>query len=232
MRSIVSDVSWAFDSVASLEGPTDLADLLGPQAVVPLVEVDDDARAVALARVLVDSGLPVMEIALRTPGAMSALQAVRSAVPDAVVGVGTVLSSEQLSAAAAAGAAFAVSPGSSGELLAAAPGCPVPYVPGVATATELMRVVEAGIREVKFFPAEACGGASAVAALSAVASSVRFLPTGGIDAGSAPAYLVLGPVFAVGGSWVCPRDLIRGGSWDQIGRLALAASRLSRSDPV
>lgn len=209
-----------------------LADLLGPQAVVPLVEVDDDDRAVAVARVLVDGGLPVMEIALRTPGAVSALRAIRSAVPDAVVGVGTVLTSEQLSAAVTAGAAFAVSPGSSGELLEAAPSCPIPYVPGVATATELMHVVEAGIREVKFFPAEACGGAPAVAALSAVASSVRFLPTGGIDAGSAPAYLVLDAVFALGGSWVCPRDLIRGGSWDQIGRLSLAASRLARSDPV
>jgi 2-dehydro-3-deoxyphosphogluconate aldolase/(4S)-4-hydroxy-2-oxoglutarate aldolase len=199
---------------------------------VPLVEVDDDARAVALARVLVDSGLPVMELALRTPGAMSALRAVRSTVQDAVVGVGTVLSSEHLFTAVTAGAAFAVSPGSSDELLAAAPGCPVPYVPGVATATELMRVVEAGIREVKFFPAETLGGASAVAALSALASSVRFLPTGGIDAGSAPAYLVLGAVFAVGGSWICPRDRIRAGSWDVIGRLALAASRFSRSDPA
>lgn len=217
--------------MANGEDPVRLADLLGPQAVVPLVEVDDDARAVSLARVLVDNGLPVMEIALRTPGAMSAVHAVRLAVPDAVVGVGTVLSSEQLSAAAAAGAAFAVSPGSSPELLAAAHGCPIPYVPGVATATELMHAVQAGIREVKVFPAETVGGVSAVTALSAVASSVRFLPTGGIDAGSAPSYLALDRVFAVGGSWVCPRDLIRAGSWDVIGRLALAASRLSRSDP-
>ena len=228
----MSAVSWAFDSVATRESATHLGDLLGLQAVVPLVEVDDDARAVALARVLVDNGLPVLEIALRTPGAMSAVRAVRSAVPGAVVGVGTVLSSEQLTVAVTAGAAFAVSPGSSTELLAAALDCPVPFVPGVATASELMRAVEAGIREVKFFPAEAAGGVSAVAALSAVASSVRFLPTGGIDAGSAPAYLVLDTVFAVGGSWVCPRDLIRGGSWDMIGRLALAASHLSRSDPA
>ena len=224
--------SWAFVNVASREGHARLVDLLGPQAVVPLLEVDDDARAVAVARVLVDSGLRVMEIALRTPGAMSALQAVRSAVPDAVVGVGTVLSSEQLSVAVTAGAAFAVSPGSNSELLAASLGCPIPYVPGVATATELMRAVEAGIGEVKFFPAETLGGVSAVAALSVVASSVRFLPTGGIEGGSAPAYLALDTVFAVGGSWVCPRDLIRGGSWDQIGRLALAASHLPRSYPT
>lgn len=228
----MSGESWAFDSVTSREDPVLLADLLGPQAVVPLVEIEDDARAVALARLLVDSGLPVMELALRTPGAMSALRVVRSAVPDAVVGVGTVLSTEQLSAAVTGGAAFAVSPGTSGELLAAAAGIPIPYVPGVATATELMRALEAGALEVKFFPAETLGGASALASLSAVAPSVRFLPTGGIDAGSAPAYLALGAVFAVGGSWVCPPALIRKGSWEMIGRLALAASHLSRSDPA
>ena len=216
----------------SVEHRPRLADLLGPQAVVPLVEVDDDARAIALARVLVDNGLPVMEIALRTPGAMSALRAVRSTVSDAMVGVGTVLTSEQLSAAVAAGAAFAVSPGSSPELLAAALSCPVPFVPGVATATELMHAVECGIHEVKLFPAELVGGAPAAVALSTVASSVRFLPTGGIDGTSAPSYLVLDCVFAVGGSWVCPRDLIRGGSWDMIGRLALAASQLTKSDPA
>jgi 2-dehydro-3-deoxyphosphogluconate aldolase / (4S)-4-hydroxy-2-oxoglutarate aldolase len=225
-------VSSVSDNVPSREEPAYVTDLLGVQAVVPLVEVDDEAQAVALARVLVDSGLPVMEIALRTPVAMSALQAVRSVVPDAVVGAGTVLTFEQLSAAAAAGAAFAVSPGSSPELLAAALDCPVPYVPGVATASELMQAHEAGIREVKFFPAETAGGVSAVAALSAVAPAVRFLPTGGIDATSAPAYLVLDCVFAVGGSWVCPRELIRGGAWDEIGRLALAASHLARSGPA
>lgn len=199
---------------------------------MPLVEVDDDARAVALARVLVDNGLPVMEVALRTPGAMSALLAVQSAVPDAVVGVGTVLSLEQLSVALDAGAAFAVSPGSGDELLNAALSCPVPYVPGVATATELMRTVAAGIREVKVFPAETMSGVGAVAAFATVAPSVRFLPTGGIDERSAPGYLLLESVLAVGGSWVCPRALIHEESWDVIGPLALAASKLTRSDPA
>ena len=226
----MSATSLVFDSVAIREEPARLVDLLGLQAVVPLIEVDDDSQAVALARALLDNGLPVMEIALRTPGAMSALQAVRSTVPDAVVGVGTVLSPEQLAAAVSAGAAFAVSPGSSAELLEAALDCPVPYVPGVATASELMLVVDAGIREVKFFPAETAGGIPAVVALSSVASSIRFLPTGGIDARSAPAYLVLESVFAVGGSWVCPKALIRDRSWDAIGDRARVASQLHRAE--
>src|SRR5580765_5189522 len=124
-----------------------LAELLGPQRVLPLVEVDDAAHAIELARVLVGHGMPVMEIALRTPGAMSAIEAVGSAVAGAVVGAGTVLSDVQLDEVVAAGAAFAVSPGSSAALLSA--GRSIPFVPGVATATELIRVAEAGFGEVK-----------------------------------------------------------------------------------
>jgi 2-dehydro-3-deoxyphosphogluconate aldolase/(4S)-4-hydroxy-2-oxoglutarate aldolase len=205
-----------------------LAALLGSQRVLPLVEVDDPAGAVQLARVLVDHGSPVMEIALRTPGAISAIEAVRSSVAGAVVGAGTVLSPDQLSDAAAAGAAFAVSPGSSASLLSAADQCPIPFVPGVATATELMRVSETGIREVKFFPAEAAGGTSAVSAMGAVMPSMRCLPTGGIDATSAPAYLALDNVFAVGGSWVCPSALIRQGAWDRIAERVRTASTLMK----
>ena len=182
-------------------------------------------QAVALARVLIDGGLPVMEIALRTSGALAAIEAVRSSVPDAVVGVGTVMAPRQLSDAIAAGAVFAVSPGSSDVLLSAAAGCTVPFVPGVATVTELMRVVASGSREVKFFPAEASGGVATLASLAAVAPSVRFLPTGGIDAGSAPGYLAFEQVFAVGGSWVCPPALVRDAAWDRIAERARAASR-------
>jgi 2-dehydro-3-deoxyphosphogluconate aldolase/(4S)-4-hydroxy-2-oxoglutarate aldolase len=202
-----------------------LAELLGPQRVLPLVEVDDAEHAIELARVLVGHGMPVMEIALRTPGAISAIEAVRSVVAGAVVGAGTVVSSVQLGDVVAAGAAFAVSPGSSAALLSAHR--PIPFVPGVATATELMRVIEAGFGEAKFFHAEAAGGVPAVAALGAIAPTMRFLPTGGIDAGSAPAYLALDRVFAVGGSWVCPAALIREGAWDAIAERALAASSLA-----
>ena len=208
---------------------TSLAALLGRQVVVPLVEVDDDVQAVQVARTLVDNGLPVIEIALRTAGAMDAVAAVRSSVPGAVVGVGTVLSPDQLVVAIAAGAVFAVSPGSSDDLLSAASAGSIPFVPGIATPTELMRVAASGIREAKFFPAQASGGVGAVAALGSVAPAVRLLPTGGIDGASAPAYLALANVFAVGGSWVCQRDLVRSGSWSVIGELARAASILTGS---
>lgn len=206
-----------------------LSVLLGRQVVVPLVEVDDAAQAVCAARALVDNGVPAIEFALRTEGAMEAVDAVRSSIPGAIVGVGTVLSSDQLVTAVAAGAAFAISPGSSDELLEAATNCSIPFVPGVATPTELMRVIAAGIREAKFFPAQASGGVAALAGLAAVAPSVRFLPTGGIDAASAPDYLRLAHVFAVGGSWVCPRDLVRLGAGAEIGELARAASLLTGS---
>lgn len=202
-----------------------LAGLLGPQRVLPLLEVDDAEHAIELARVLVRHGMPVMEIALRTSGAMSAIEGVRSAVEGAVVGAGTVVSNAQLEDVAAAGGSFAVSPGSSAALLTADRS--IPFVPGVATATELMRVADAGFGEVKFFHAEGAGGVHALSALRAVAPSMRFLPTGGIDAASAPAYLALDHVFAVGGSWVCPPALIREGAWDAIAERALTASSLA-----
>jgi 2-dehydro-3-deoxyphosphogluconate aldolase/(4S)-4-hydroxy-2-oxoglutarate aldolase len=206
-----------------------LAELLGPQRILPLAEVDDAGQAIGLARVLVEHGLPVIEIALRTPGALSAIEAVRSSVEGATVGAGTVLSPGQLSDAEAAGASFAVSPGSSASLLAASGDRPIPFVPGVATATELMRVAEEGIREAKFFPAEAAGGVLAVSAMAAVVPSMRFLPTGGIDAGSASAYLALDHVFAVGGSWMCPAALIRQRAWDEIAERVRIASNLPGS---
>jgi 2-dehydro-3-deoxyphosphogluconate aldolase/(4S)-4-hydroxy-2-oxoglutarate aldolase len=200
---------------------------LGSQRVLPLVEVDDGALAVALARVLIDGGLPVMEIALRTAGALAAIEAVRSSVPDAVVGAGTVMAAGQLSDALAAGAVFAVSPGSSDALMSAAVASAVPFVPGIATVTELMRVIASGCREVKFFPAEASGGVATLSSLAAVAPSARFLPTGGIDVDSAPGYLAFEQVFAVGGSWVCPAALIRDAAWEGIAERVGAASRLT-----
>ena len=208
-----------------------LSELLGPQRVLPLVEVDDAAQALRLAHLLVEHGSPTMEIALRTPGALSAIEAVRSSVDGAVVGAGTVTAPDQLSDVVAAGAMFAVSPGSSASLLTAAADLPIPFVPGIETPTELMRVAETGMREVKFFPAEPAGGVPAVSALGAILPSMRFLPTGGIDGGSAPAYLALAHVFAVGGSWVCPPALIREGAWEEIAERLRTASTLSTSDP-
>ena len=211
------------------DDPRTLAALLGRQRVLPLVEVDDPASAVAVARVLLDGGFSVMEIALRTPGALASIEAVCATVPGAVVGAGTVMQPAQLSDAVAAGAVFAVSPGSSDLLLSA--GHRVPFVPGVATVTELMRVVASGMREVKFFPAQASGGVATLSSLAAVAPSVRFLPTGGIDADLAPSYLALEHVFAVGGSWICPPALIRDGSLDLIAERAREASRRTGARP-
>jgi 2-dehydro-3-deoxyphosphogluconate aldolase/(4S)-4-hydroxy-2-oxoglutarate aldolase len=204
-----------------------LAELLGSQKVLPLVEVDDAAQAVVVARILVEHGMPVLEIALRTAAAISAIEAVRSSVAGAVVGAGTVVSPGQMAEVVAAGAAFAVSPGSNASLLSAAAAGPVPFVPGIATVTELMHVAEIGVREVKFFPAELSGGVPAVSGMAAVMPDMRFLPTGGIDAGSAPAYLALDHVFAVGGSWVCPAVFIREGAWDEIAQRARIASALA-----
>jgi 2-dehydro-3-deoxyphosphogluconate aldolase/(4S)-4-hydroxy-2-oxoglutarate aldolase len=206
--------------------PTTLAELLGSQRVLPLVEVDDTSQALQLARMLVDLGSPVMEIALRTPGAVSALEAIGSSVEGAVVGAGTVVAPDQLAVVAAAGASFAVSPGWSASLLSAAAACPIPFVPGFATATELMGLAASGISEAKFFPAQAAGGVPALTAMGALMPSMRFLPTGGVDAGSAPAYLSLAQVFAVAGSWVCPAELIRDGAWEEIAGRVRAASTL------
>jgi 2-dehydro-3-deoxyphosphogluconate aldolase / (4S)-4-hydroxy-2-oxoglutarate aldolase len=218
--------------VVSTTGSTTLAELLGRQRVLPLLEVDDGAQAVELARILVEHGMPVMEIALRTPGAISAIEAVGSSVAGAVVGAGTVMSPGQLAVAAAAGAAFAVSPGSSAELFAAAADGSIPFVPGVATVSELMRVAETGIREAKFFPAEAAGGVLAVSAMGAVMPSMRFLPTGGINGGSARDYLAVDHVFAVGGSWMCPAALIHEGAWGDIADHVLTASTISSPGPA
>lgn len=229
MRSRASAASSASGSVPKAMPSTTLEALLGPQAVVPLLEVDDERRALALAAVLVERGLPVMEVALRTAVALSALQEIATRVPGAVVGAGTVVTAGGLAQAVSAGAAFAVSPGSTSELLEAATGSPVPFVPGVATVSELMRVADAGAPEVKFFPATALGGVTGVASLALAAPSVRFLPTGGIDGDTAPAYLVDAHVFAVGGSWVCPRTLIEREAWDEIGERARTASRLTRA---
>lgn len=206
-----------------------LADLLGPQVVLPFMEVEDPAAAVALARVLADGGLPVMEIALRTPVALAAIEAVRASESAVTVGAGTVTTAAQLEQAVGAGASFAVSPGSSDELLVSGGHADIPFIPGVATATELMRVVEAGFREVKVFPAEPAGGIATVASLAVVFPGVRFLPTGGIDQAGASGYLRLPAVLAVGGSWVCPKDLVRDGSWGQITERVRAASRLVRA---
>lgn len=201
-------------------------DVLSAGPVMPVVVIDDPARAVPLARALVAGGVRAIEITLRTERALEAVRAIAAGVPEAIPGVGTVLTEADLDAAAAAGARFAISPGATPALYAAAWRATLPYIPAVATASELMAAMEAGFTACKFFPAAQAGGVPALAALGGPFPSARFCPTGGIDAASAPAYLALANVLCVGGSWIAPRAAIDAGDFGRIEQLARAASAL------
>lgn len=186
------------------------------------------AAAVAAARALVRGGLPVIEVTLRGDGALAALAAIAREVPDAIVGAGTVLDGRQLAAAADAGARFAVSPGSTPALLAAAGDAALPLLPGIATASELMAGLAAGWTRFKLFPAAAVGGPALLRAFAGPFPQVRFCPTGGITLATAPDYLGLANVACIGGSWLTPDELIGAGDWPAIEALACAAAALAR----
>ncbi|MEW2114649.1 bifunctional 4-hydroxy-2-oxoglutarate aldolase/2-dehydro-3-deoxy-phosphogluconate aldolase [Streptomyces sp. NPDC005474] len=194
--------------------------------VVPVVVVEDLADAVPLARALVAGGLPAIEITLRTPVALDAIRAVADAVPDAVVGAGTLISPAQVDDVVAAGARFLVSPGWTDVLLESMRASGVPFLPGVSTASEVVALLERGVREMKFFPAEAAGGTAYLKALSGPLPQARFCPTGGIGPANAPEYLALPNVGCVGGSWMLPADAIAARDWDRVETLARQASTL------
>jgi 2-dehydro-3-deoxyphosphogluconate aldolase/(4S)-4-hydroxy-2-oxoglutarate aldolase len=203
-----------------------LEEILTSGPVMPVVTIDDPARAVPLARALVAGGVLAIEITLRTSAALEAVRAIAAEVPQAIPGVGTVLTPADYAAAARAGARFAISPGATPALLAATRPGPIPFLPGVATASELMVCLEAGVSVCKFFPAAEAGGVAALKALAGPFPAARFCPTGGIDAAGAPAYLALPNVLCVGGSWLTPRDAIAAGDFARIEALARAASAL------
>ena len=193
--------------------------------VIPVLVIEDIAHAVPLGRALVAGGLPVLEITLRTPVAMACLERMAGEVEGAVVGAGTVLTPSARQACADEGAKFCVSPGLiAGELDEG----PVPLLPGIATATELMAGLAAGFTRFKLFPANIVGGVDALKAFASPFSQARFCPTGGINAKNAPDYLALPNVVCVGGSWVAPSDAVRAGDWGRITALAAAASGLAR----
>lgn len=194
--------------------------------VIPVVILEDIALAVPLARALVAGGLRVIEVTLRTGAAINAIEAIVGEVEGAIVGAGTVLSKGQLIAAARAGAQFIVSPGVNSDLLKAADDSPVPFLPGAATASEAMRLMDAGYTILKFFPAEPAGGIPYLKALASPLPALSFCPTGGIDAKNAPAYLALDNVVCVGGSWVTPKDALAAGDWPRFEELARKASLL------
>lgn len=193
--------------------------------VIPVLVIEREEDAVPLARALVEGGLPALEITLRTPAALGAIRRIAAEVDGATVGVGTVLTRRDLEASAAAGAVFAVSPGLDDELLQPAP---IPVLPGVATASEVMRALRHGMNRLKFFPAMAVGGVAGLKGLAGPFPDVRFCPTGGVDAANAASLLALPNVSCVGGSWVAPADAVRGGDWGRIRDLARAAAALPR----
>lgn len=204
--------------------PSSLLDLA---PVVPVVVVEDLADAVPLARALVAGGLPAIEVTLRTPVAMDAIRAIAAEVPEAVVGAGTVLTPAQASEVVAAGARFLVSPGWTDVLLEAMRASGVPFLPGVSTASEVVALLERGVREMKFFPAEAAGGTAYLKSLAGPLPQARFCPTGGIGPASAPEYLALPNVGCVGGSWMLPKDAVAGRDWARVEALAQEAAMLS-----
>ncbi len=203
-----------------------IEEILALSPVMPVVTIADAAKAVPMARALVAGGLRTIEITLRTPAALAAVAAIAREVPEAVLGVGTVLSAKDLKDAAEAGAAFAISPGSTLALMDAARHGPIPYLPAIATAGELMAGLDRGFTAFKFFPAASAGGVSALKAFGGPFPGVRFCPTGGISLATAPEYLALPNVLCVGGSWIAPEAAIAAGDVAAIERLAREASAL------
>jgi 2-dehydro-3-deoxyphosphogluconate aldolase / (4S)-4-hydroxy-2-oxoglutarate aldolase len=205
---------------------SELCTLLAATPVVPVLTVEAVETALPLARALVAGGLGVLEITLRTPAALEVIRSIACEVEGAAVGAGTVLTPSQYEAAARAGAHFVVSPGATPALLDAAAASAVPFLPGAATSSEIMALLERGHSCLKFFPAEPAGGIAYLNSLAAPLPEVRFCPTGGIDARTAPRYLSLPNVLCVGGSWVAPGAAVAAGDWPRITALARAAAGL------
>lgn len=196
--------------------------------VIPVVTIDDPAVAVPLARTLVEAGLPVVEVTLRTEAALAAIEAIARAVPEAIVAAGTVIRVDQIGAVESAGAKFIVTPGTSPAMADALAEAALPAMPGCATISEALELAEHRFTLVKFFPAAASGGPAWLKAASAPVPHLRFCPTGGLDAASAPAYLALPNVACVGGAWMVQPDAVAARDWARVGRLAGEAAALRR----
>ena len=204
---------------------SDILERLAAHRLVPVVVLDDAAHADALAQALVDGGLPVAEVTFRTAAAADAIRAI-AARGDVLVGAGTVLTPQQVDTAVAAGASYGVSPGTSRAVVERCQEHGVLALPGAVTATEVQAALELGLSTVKFFPAGTSGGAKAVAALAAPFGDVGFVPTGGIGPSNLAEYLALPSVRAVGGSWMVPRELVRGGDFGAVRDLTAEAVSL------
>ncbi|QIG91372.1 MULTISPECIES: bifunctional 4-hydroxy-2-oxoglutarate aldolase/2-dehydro-3-deoxy-phosphogluconate aldolase [unclassified Bradyrhizobium] len=201
-----------------------IAELIRQATVIPVLTIERLADAVPLAKALVAGGVRTLEVTLRTPVAVDAARAIIAEVPDAIVGIGTILNGDDLARAEALGAKFGISPGATPELLKAAAASRLPFAPGIATASELMQALTQGFDVVKFFPAEQAGGIKALRALAGPFPHVRVCPTGGIGEANAATWLAEPNVLAVGGSWLCPASDIRAGNW--VGITAMCAQAM------
>jgi len=190
-----------------------LAALFEQATIIPVLTIERLEDAVPLAKALVAGGVRTLEITLRTPVAIESAKAIMAHVPDAVVGIGTILNADDLARAGAIGARFGISPGATADLLKAAAASALPFAPGIATASELMLALAHGFNLVKFFPAEQSGGLKALRALAGPFPDVRFCPTGGIGEANAASWLAEPNVVAAGGSWLCPAADVRSGNW-------------------
>lgn len=212
-----------------MTGEPHLFETVGP--VVPVVVLDDAGQAVPLARALAAGGVRVMEVTLRTPAGLAAIERVAAEVPQVVVGAGSVRTPEEVEAVCRVGASFIVLPGAPARLLDAALDSGLPVVPGASTVTEMMHLADRGIELMKFFPAEASGGLRFLSAVSGPLPGLRFCPTGGVTAASAASYLKLPNVACVGGSWLTPAHLLDEGDWSKVTLLAASAAALRPAGP-
>lgn len=206
--------------------PTESAALFSRAPVIPVLTIDDFEIAVPLARALCDGGLPVIEVTLRTRAALAAIAAIAVEVPDCIVGAGTVVRHVDAAFAIDAGAKFLVSPGTDSVLAETFTEIEIPVLPGCATVSEAMVLSDLGFEVLKFFPAEASGGANWLKAVAAPLPHIRFCPTGGINVQNAKDYLALPNVIAVGGSWVVPKDVLAARDFKRVTSLAREASGL------
>lgn len=207
---------------------TTIFDRLGALRIVPVIEIDNADHAVRLAEALTEGGLPLMEVTLRTEAGLDAISAISAALPEFLLGAGSLLTPTQVQEAWERGAKFGVSPGHSRLLIDSALQCGLPFIPGAVTASEVISAMEAGQRHVKFFPAEALGGAKTIKSLMApfAATGIKIMPTGGVNPGNIRDYLDIPEVLAVGGSWIASRQQIEDGEFAQIAQTAKETSDL------
>jgi 2-dehydro-3-deoxyphosphogluconate aldolase/(4S)-4-hydroxy-2-oxoglutarate aldolase len=204
-----------------------IKEIMNVSPLMPVMVINNADHAVPLAKALVKGGLKVLEITLRTDAALESIRRIKAEVPDAIVGAGTIINEETLSAAIDAGAEFIVSPGTTDSLADAALKTGVPFLPGVSTPGEALRLYEKGITEMKFFPAEAAGGVPMLKSIGAPIPQITFCPTGGVNQKNVNEYYSLKNVAVVGGSWMCAANLVDAENWDEITRLSAEAIELA-----